>query len=734
MAVGTASYMSPEQALGRPLDHRSDLFSLGVVLYEMVTRTQPFKGETSTEVWDEILHKAPTSPIRLNPEVPDDLVKMIDKCLEKDPGIRCQTARELVADLNRLKRTSNMGQPAIAPHLASRSPTNWVVLAVGATLVAAVLVWQITTNWQAQLEYGTATAPGGPSDLAIGRPSIAILPFANRSDREQDKHFTDGIHDEVRTRLSRISGLRVLSAAAVNRSRGNSGDAQAIAAELGVRYLLEGSGQRTERRVRVNVDLSDARSGEQLWGETYDRELSAASILDLQSEIARAVARELRATLSVEEIRRLAYRSTDNLKAYELYLRAFKMGNDFEEPPREVMEETQRLLEEAVEEDPEFALAYAELGSVHGWFVLRRWDYSPTRREAAKQAAFRAFELDPELPESHFSLGTYYYRVEKDYRKALEEFRKAEGGLRSDGLLALLKGYVHRRAGEWDLAFEALEAAEASDPSSTVPLFQLGILCQRLRRFDDAYSYFQRVEQLEPWRAYWIKRLALYRDGNTAPWTAWAESEKDFYSLWYLKYLTRNWEGAHGALDELAKMGSQSVGRIGILWVDADTSDRPNSGTTQVDSLFFEGQDRKLPISLLRAFTDLAAGRNQNARSAFQSATRQLEAELPKLPDDERVHKSLSLAYAGLGMRDEALLSANKAVELMPMSRDAFSGAFYLEGLAQVHAMLGQADAAVEQLEIVLSNPGEATRATIRMDPRYDLIRDDPRFQALISE
>lgn len=398
------------------------------------------------------------------------------------------------------------------------------------------------------------------------------------------------------------------------------------------------------------------------------------------------------------------------------------------------MEETQRLLEEAIEEDAEFALAFAELGSVHGWFVLRRWDYSPARREAAKQAAFRAFELDPELPESHFSLGTYFYRVEKDYPKALEEFRKAEGGLRSDGFLALLRGYVHRRAGEWDLALEALEAAEAADPNSTVPLFQLGIAYQKLRRFDEAYSYFQRVEQLEPWRAYWIKRLALYRDGDTAPWAAWAEAEKDFYSLWYLKYLSRNWEGADNALDELAKMGSQSVGRIGILWVDADTSGRPNPGTTQVDSLFFEGQDRKLPISLLRAFTYHAAGRNLDARSEFQAAKRQLEAELPELPDDERVHKSLALAYAGLEMRDEALESARKAAELMPMSRDAMSGAFYLEGLAQVHAMLGEADAAIEQLEIILSNPGVATKATIRMDPRYDLIRDDPRFQELISE
>ncbi|HUV12743.1 MAG TPA: serine/threonine-protein kinase, partial [Acidobacteriota bacterium] len=309
MTVGTASYMSPEQALGRQLDNRTDLFSLGVVLYEMVTRTQPFKGETSTEVWDEILHKAPVSPIRVNPEVPDDLVRVIEKCLEKDAKVRCQSARELLADLSRLKRDSGSKKAANAADRGhSTAKWKWAGAGILLLLMAVVLVGEFT-GWREQLLDGNSFPP---------IESLAVLPLENLSGDPAQEYFTDGMTDALIAELSQISALRVISRTSAMLYKNARKPLPQIAAELNVEAVVEGSVLRSGNKLRITAQLVRADPEQHLWAKTFDRELD--DVLILHSEVARAIAEEIQVAVTPEEEVRIEKARAVDPRAYDAYL------------------------------------------------------------------------------------------------------------------------------------------------------------------------------------------------------------------------------------------------------------------------------------------------------------------------------------------------------------------------------------------------------------------------------
>ena len=345
-AVGTVAYMSPEQVQGEELDARSDLFSLGVVLYEMATGQQPFKGATSGAVFNEIINKAPTAPVRINPELPDELEHIINKALEKNKEVRYQSARDLLTDLKRLRRDTELegSLSAIpAPSTKPRQKGVWVQVAGAVTvaLVAFLALW-----------LSGVFGPPVPDEK-----SIAVLPFDNLSGDPQDEYFSDGLTEDIITQLSKIGSLTVISRSSVMRYKNQDRDLRTIGEELGVTTLLEGSVRRAGDRLRITAQLIEAVTDRHLWAESYDREMK--DIFEIQSDVAQQIASALEVQMAPEEKERIEQKPTENLTAYDYYLKGREYYSRYRKQDNENAIE---LFQRAIELDPKFRFGLCRNG------------------------------------------------------------------------------------------------------------------------------------------------------------------------------------------------------------------------------------------------------------------------------------------------------------------------------------------------------------------------------------
>jgi non-specific serine/threonine protein kinase len=386
-AVGTVSYMSPEQARGQLTDARTDLFSLGTVLYQMATGALPFPGETSAVIFEAILNRDPTPVTKVDPRMPPDFDRILDKALEKDRNLRYQTATEFKTDLIRLKRDLDSGRWRAADVGDSRS--------------------------------------GAPKQA---ENSIAVLYFENLSGVKEDEYFRDGITEDIITELSKIKGLKIFPRPTVLAYRDKSVTPQQVGRELSTAYVLGGSLRRAGSRLRINAQLMDARTDFPLWSERYDREMK--DVFEVQDEIARKIAEALRITLSPQEQAALAAKPTENLQAYDLYLRG---KSHVRRVTRQDLEFALQMFEGAVALDADFALAYAGIAN-----VCAQYHYHYQRDEAwmerANAAARRAAELAPDLPEVQVAQSWILY-ADKQYdsaiacaQQAIARKRDCEGG------------------------------------------------------------------------------------------------------------------------------------------------------------------------------------------------------------------------------------------------------------------------------------------------------------------
>jgi TolB-like protein/Tfp pilus assembly protein PilF len=685
MVLGTTRYMSPEQAMAQQVDARSDLWSLGVVLYEMLAERAPFEGETAADVMAAIFDRDPQPLKHRVPIVPPALQRVVDRSLRKDPAERCQTAEEMLSELRAIKEKTD--------GIAARN-ARWIGIAAVAALLAGLALFYASR--------GGRTSPARAP--AVTDKSIAVLPLQNLSEDKQNAFFVDGVQDELLSNLSKIKDLKVISRTSVMQYKsGTKRNLKEIAQQLGVSNVVEGSVRRSGDHVRVSVQLIDARTDRHLWGENYDRTL--ADSVALQGELATDIAAAVGATLSPQEKARVQAKATNNPAAYDAYLRARAIPFDWGFALEGDIESAIRLYGEAVKLDPNFTLAWAYLSIAQIQSIWKGINSEPEQTARAKDSLDHALALDPNLPEVHLARG---YN-EQDDTRALAEFRQAEQGLPNSTDVIEAIARLQRALGHWDEAVANLQRAIELDPRDVRASNNLALTYCAMRRFPDALATLDRVLAWDPTnaRALLTKADALVAIGD----------------LQAAEPLLANAEVPAGRRARYALFQRNYAAAVEILSKD----------------LAVERRQRDSQDILDLAFSQQLAGYLSAARATYKKAIENFRRELEKGSGaDAFTHGWLGEAYAGLGETASAIAEGQKAMALLPTSKNPEFGPDLENEMACIYGQLGDADHAIPMLKRLLrtSCTGATflTPATLRLDPVWDRIRDDPRFQELIAE
>jgi serine/threonine protein kinase/predicted Zn-dependent protease len=485
--LGTVAYMSPEQVRGKELDTRTDLFSFGVVLYEMATGALPFSGESTGVIFDGIMNRPPSSAVRLNPALPAGFEHILEKSLEKDREMRYQSAAELRADLKRIQRGTESGRTSSAdiPTKAHQPSKRGAVFAGAAVLAVLFAIGAIAWYEKHSPSQSTAVA---------SKPSVAVLPLQNLSAEPDSAYFSDGMTDEITTKLSKIEGIDVVSHSSVMAVKTSDKSAAEIGKAFGVRYLLEGSVRKAGDQVRINVQLIDSTSGFQVWADDFTGEMK--DVFSLQEQTALKIAQSLNLKLSPKEEQAIHHRYTGNPQAYDAFLRGQALIRYPDQP--EKLEAARRAYEESLASDPNYPLALAGLSWVEAQ-IYRNVDSTPAHLQHAEEYAQRALAIDPRLAETHIAMGSVLMN-KYDYANAANEFRTAT---------QLDPNSAHA----WDMVSWALCYKQPPDPitaekasrealrlqPSFVPAYyHLGRALLLQKRYAEAIDSFQREKELSP--------------------------------------------------------------------------------------------------------------------------------------------------------------------------------------------------------------------------------------------
>lgn len=595
----------------------------------------------------------------------------------------------------------------VAEPRARRWPAGIAAL-VGGALLATAGWWAL----EGRLSSGGRGDPGAGGALGPergGRATLAVLPFENLSADLNTQPFTDGLHDDLLTQLSKIGSLTVISRSSVREYRDSERSPREIAAELGVGSVLVGGVQRAGDRLRINVRLLDAASEAQLWAEQYGGDLTVAGIFEIQSEITSAIASALEARVTAEERAKIGAPPTEELEAYERFLQAveyFRRG--FAEAD---FRSADRLAASAIEKDSAFGEAYALRSVARSMLYWFHFDRAASVKDSALAFARRALELRPESPESHWALAHYYYRVDLDYGRALAEAETARRARPGDAEFVALSGDILRRKGDVEEALRRYRRAVELDPRSGSRTYAVGETLILLRRYDEAEPWLRRATELLPDLALpyvYLARLRIQAAGDTA--------------------------GARAQLEELRSLGVVDEERDFTTVDVALIAGHPDAALAELreEPLLIDNQFRYVPSPLFAGLAWRLKGDSARALAAFDSARAVLERRVSADPSEPRYRSSLGLALAGLGRAEAAIREAEEGVRLMPPEREAWRGTERVLFLARVYAMTGHADAAVERLAHLLALPGPLSVWELRLDPMWDPLRGKPGFQRLI--
>jgi TolB-like protein/Tfp pilus assembly protein PilF len=586
----------------------------------------------------------------------------------------------------------------------------WVLALVGTAVAALAL-----SGYWFWHPWRIAPAPG-LTRQPVSEKSIAVLPFENLSTEKENAFFTDGVQDQILTDLAKVADLKVIGHTSVEQYRsGLARNLAQIGEQLGVAYILEGSVQRAGKRLRVSAQLQDARNGAQLWAETYDRDLS--DVFAIQSEIAQIIVRRLQATISPQEKARIEERPTKDLPAYDLYLQAKELLDAYTnaQDPRESFLKAIRLLEEATARDPAFVLAYCYAARAHDLLYFFDLDPTPARAVRGRVAAETALRLAPDSAEAHLTMADYYFRCQRDYERAEKELGLARPALPNSVAFLTLSGYLHRREGKWEEGKRDFARAVELDPRNINASNLLADTCVLLRQFDEAIATADRS-------------IAA---GLDLPITRLRREFIRFAATGDVEILRRALAQAPADIDI---GGGETPVRILIALVRRDyagaartLAESPRDTFQEVDFSFY------YPRVWYEAIIARAAGDQEKARAAFAAARKILEQRLTIKPEDARTIAVLAQVDAGLRQKDQAITEGRRAVGLMPLTRDAYDGVLVLQGLAQVYTWTGETKEALEIVRQLMKMPGYLTYGYLKVDPSWDPLHGDPRFQQFVA-
>ena len=641
-----------------------------------------------------------------------------------DARVRSAASREeLIAD-----RASAATEPAFLPALTSsavappvatavtpatpmqpdktrRLDRRLVAVVTGLLVAAAVLL-----GWHQFARHPADTVPA--ADLK----SIAVLPFESLSGDQNNAYFASGMQDMILTQLVGIGGLKVIARTSTERYPSHPEDVKTIARQLGVATLLEGTVQKAGNQVLINVQLIDADSGAHLWAKAYTRTLD--NVFNVEGEVAQNVAEALKVQLTSAETARIERMPTWNAAAYDLYLQAGVHANRAFDDPGLSQSELPlaiALYQQALAKDPDFALAAAALARAHMQMYFWAPDRTNARLAAAKTAADRALALQPNLGQGHYALGLYDYWGHRDYAGATTQLELARRALPSSAAVELIIASIARRQGHWDEAVALFRTATLLDPHSEFAFNQLAVTYESMHRYADAdlaYAGAIAVSRNPAGNRVAQAFNQLMWKGDPAPLRAALAAlapgsdayASNIMTMYFERWLARDYAGA-------------------VKIVEADKADD-----------WVDPNNIVLPRRLYLAWAVQAAGDTTKATAAYTEIAARVRAAIVERPDDADLHLALGFAYAGLGRKPEAVAEGERAVALMPVSKDALTGPDMLASQAQLYVRVGQPDQAIALIGRLLSisNGAPLSSALLQLDPAWDPLRDDPRFKALL--
>ncbi len=748
---GTVAYASPEQCEEMPdIDGRADLYALGCIVWELIRGNPPFVARNHRDLMNQQVGSPP--PWHEVAHLPEQLLRILRRLLEKDRARRYQDASELGDALTEARRELAGGPLALTPTpgpavppLESRStpltpvtpvdpplgfagapesertpapgtaptqitlqlPPRWWLGALAFFVFGVgLLVWALAPRPDAgplrKLPPAAATASLSP-EAAAHRRFIAVLPFANLGGDKDSDFFAEGIHDEILTSLAKVKEFRLISRSSVLKYRGREVNLREVARELGVGSVLEGSVRRLGNQVRVTTQLIDAETDQNLWAETFTKDVT--DVFQIQSEVAREIAQALASNLSPSEQRLIARQPTKNPEAYQLFLKARSLQQN-QGTSAGNLRLIVDLLDRAIALDPEFALAYAQLSVAHGlmyWFAI---DQTPARAARARAAAETAARLQPELPEGRLALGEILYRFGRDWEGALREYRVALALAPNHAQAVEAVAYPLRRLNRWEEALTAFRKSLELAPEEGEKHLAIAEHLFCMHRYAEAEPFYRRAVELSGSNG-WRHALNLCVFERTADWEE---------LLRQTRALMKDGEGASDVA--FRTLTGDFRGALELL----------RAGPALVAE-----QTVQVPRELLTAEIQGFLGDSANARRDYTTAAEKLALLVAARTDDSALRMKWALALAGSLDRAAAEREAAEALRQNPESRDAINGRAILLDYALVCAQLGDPEKACAVLEHLLSVEIKLTRLHLRHFPAYQLLRGYPRFDKLVG-
>jgi TolB-like protein/Tfp pilus assembly protein PilF len=621
----------------------------------------------------------------------------------EEPATLSSKGRDQTAGLAHSSDTNRRGKPVLATAFLSI-----VALATGFG------IWSLSRQLAPELT-GVSASPEAAALAVLPEKSIAVLPLENLSEDKQNAFLADGVQDDIRTALAKVADLKVINRTSVNTyAAGTRRNLPEIAQTLGIAFVLEGSVRQSGQKVSITAQLTDARSGVLAWEESYERNL--ADIFAIQSEIVQRIISQLQATVSPKEKAAIDERPTKDLVAYGLYVRAKALiaTISLNAQISEKLHEAVHLLDQAIERDPDFFLAYCQLAAAHNYLYFFGLDHTPARLALADGALKTVIRLRPDAGETHLARADFLYRCYLDYEKARAELAVAQRALPNNSDIFELTGYIDRRQGLWNESARSLQRALALDPRNFFILQQIALSYQEFRQFRAMAAALDRALGLIPgdldtrvtrasvdleWRAdprplRESIRTILAENPATAP---------DLAAQWFYLALCER--------DPAAV--TQALAAI------------PDSGTAV---------DLNFPRSWCEGLAARSKGDVATAQGAFLAAHAELERTVSEQPGYAPALCVLGLIDAALGRKDEAIREGRHAIELLPITKDSIDGAELVKYMGVIYAWCGEKDLAIEQIEATLKIPSTLSYGNLKLHPIWDPLRGDPRFEKIVTD